>query len=235
MVLDEQNVQYFQNKISDCKIFEILENTFKLFDNDFILTTSFGYSGIVLIHHAIQLMPSIPVYFIDTGYHFEETLKFSRKLREERQLNLQIIRPKLSKTELSDRFEGEPYLKNPDSCCYHNKVQPLLEIIHDKSVWISGIRRDQSSSRANIDLITRDKKGFLKLSPLYNWSKSRVWKYIRQNNLPYHPLHDQHYPSIGCEPCTEKVLGHKDEREGRWPFSNKNECGIHQLSTPKST
>jgi phosphoadenosine phosphosulfate reductase len=234
MVLNEQNVQYFRNQISDCNISGILENTFKLFDEDFILTTSFGYSGIVLIHHAIQIMPSIPIYFIDTGYHFEETLQFSRKIREEWQLNLQTLRPELSQKELYNLFQGEPYIKNPDSCCYYNKVQPLLEIIHEKSVWISGIRRDQSPSRANIDLINLDKNGFLKISPLYNWTRNQVWEYIYKNNLPYHPLHDHHYPSIGCKPCTKKVFGNRDEREGRWPFSNKNECGMHELSTSKN-
>lgn len=228
MEYTDQQLHRLSDQLAGESVEMILEWTFDTFGKDVAMTTSFGYSGLVLLHQALQLYPNLPLYFIDTGFHFEETLQFSEQLQEKWNLNLHIVKPEISQKELKRRLGDKPYENNPDLCCNYNKVEPLLKVINDKSAWLSGIRRDQSSSRANIEIVERDRWGTIKVSPLYDWTREQAWEYIRAHDIPYHPLHDEDYFSIGCEPCTAPVNGNGQERDGRWPSSGKMECGLHQ-------
>lgn len=236
-----ENKQYIKNGKIDKKflaesnkrlynedIYTILKWTKEVFgSNDVAMTTAFGYSGLVLLHHVRDIIPDIKIYFINTGFHFQETLDFCNNISSEWNLNLEILKPEVSKKELEAKLGSTPYDENPDLCCHYCKVEPLLRILKKHNAWLSGIRCDQSVTRAGIEVIELDGRGKIKISPMAHWTKDETWNYIRRYKLSYHPLHDKGYPSVGCEPCTFPVSDGGDERDGRWPFMQKLECGIH--------
>lgn len=207
---------------------DILKWTVENFTEDCGIITAFGYSGLVLLHQLKRIYPDIPVYFINTGFHFQETIELAEKLRQEWQINLSVLNPKISRKELELSLGPEPF-KNPDQCCRINKTEPFEEIAQTKKVWISALRRDQSITRKDIDIVTKDPRGFLKIHPLCYFTSAEIWDYIRINEIPYSKLHDKNYLSIGCYPCTAPVKNNMHEREGRWPALTKLECGLHLL------
>lgn len=227
-VIDKKFLAEANKNLSNEEINTILKWTKETFGKDDVaMTTAFGYSGLVLLHHVLDIMPDLNVYFIDTGFHFQETLDFCEKITDEWNLNLEIIKPDITNQELIKKLGPRPYKENPDLCCHYCKVEPLLRILKKHTAWLSGIRRDQSITRAGIEVIDLDGRGKIKISPMAHWTKKQTWNYIKDFELPYHPLHDEGYPSIGCEPCTMPVGKGGDERDGRWPFMQKLECGIH--------
>ncbi len=197
------------------------------FGDGLAMTTAFGYSGIVLMSFVKDTIPELPIYFIDTRFHFEETLKLAAKIKKEWKLNIINISTHYSEEELEKILGKEAYRTNSDLCCHYRKVEPLLRILKTKTAWLSSIRKDQSRTRAGIEVIEIDGRGTVKINPLYNWTKDQTWMYIRKYDLPYNPLHDQYYPSIGCKPCTAPIDKGGDERDGRWKGMQKLECGIH--------
>jgi phosphoadenosine phosphosulfate reductase len=206
---------------------EIIRWTHENFKDSIAMTTAFGYSGVALIDMVIKIIPDIKLYFIDTGYHFRETLDVSYRLEEFWNIEVTRVKPTLSKDKVIELIGEKPYLVNADLCCHYNKVEPLLTFIHKYDVWMSGIRRDQSNTRESIQPVEMDGRGVIKVSPMYNWTRAKTWKYIRDNKIPYNPLHDEGYPSIGCYPCTKPVEEGGNERDGRWRLMQKMECGIH--------
>ena len=220
--LAEENV-----RLATADVMTILEWSLDTFQDDIGMTTAFGTSGLVLLHHALQIMPDIKIFFIDTGFHFRETLEFSERISNEWNLNLEVVESMTSLEEVVKKVGAEPWRVNADLCCHYRKVEPLLRFIHTRKAWLHGLRKDQSIMRAAMEVIELDGRGVLKISPLIMWTGEHVWDYIHKHNIPYHPLHDQNYPSIGCEPCTLPVEKGGSERDGRWPFMQKMECGIH--------
>jgi len=227
MVLDYKFLAEANKKYSNADVDTILRWTKDNFGDTFAFTTAFGYSGIAILHHALKIMPDIKIYFIDTGYHFKESLEFCKYMTKKWNLNLEIIKPDITKKELEKKIGKEPYKINADLCCHYCKVEPLLRVLHKHSAWLSGIRRDQSVTRGGIEVIDIDGRGVLKICPMAKWTREQTWDYIKKHNLPYHPLHDKGYQSIGCKPCTKPVEAGGDERDGRWPDMQKLECGIH--------
>ncbi|MFX1248858.1 MAG: phosphoadenylyl-sulfate reductase [Promethearchaeota archaeon] len=205
----------------------IVKLAYEEFKDQMAVTTAFGYSGIILLSIIKKYAPEIEIFFIDTRFHFEETLKLRDKLLKEWKLNIKTIQPSFTESELENLIGKEPYKTNPDICCHYRKVEPLLRILRSKQVWLSAIRRDQSITRAEIESIEIDQRGVIKINPLYKWTRDDAWMYIRKYNLPYNLLHDQYYYSIGCKPCTSPVDEGGDERDGRWKDFMKLECGIH--------
>ena len=224
---DRQMLADANRRLSHADVPTILGWAKKTFGADLSMTTAFGYSGIVLLDHVLKIMPNIRLYFIDTGFHFPETLEFCYRLRELWNLNLEIVRPRTTKEELYANVGKEPYKANADLCCVYCKTEPLLRFIHKHAAWLSGLRRDQSGARSEIEVIELDGRGVIKICPLARWTREQTWAYLREHRLPYHPLHDQGYPSIGCAPCTAPNPNGASERDGRWPFMQKLECGIH--------
>ena len=202
---------------------QVLKLALGHFKDDIAMTTAFGASGMVLLHHLLPLKPDIKIHFLDTGYHFTETLEFAERLRSNWNLNLEIKRP----TALDNVMGKRPFEVDPDRCCQINKVEPLLSIVYQQSAWISAIRRDQSVSRQHLDVVEIDRRGTIKVSPLINWTSRDIWQYINDHDIPVHPLYEKGFPSIGCEPCTSRVAQSGQERDGRWKNSSKVECGIH--------
>jgi phosphoadenosine phosphosulfate reductase len=193
------------------------------------ITSSFQAEDVVVLHMALQLQPRIPVLFLETGYHFPETLAYRDRIASEWNLNLVNIEPEQSVAEQESQF-GILYQSAPDRCCGLRKVEPLFRALGDYTTWITGLRRQQSKSRANLqphELFTLPTGHILaKLSPLAEWTARDVWHYAEQHSIALLPLYDQGYTSIGCAPCTSLPFDSNDPRSGRWS-GRKLECGIH--------
>ena len=143
-------------------------------------------------------------------------------------IEVELKKPELSVEEYEAQNNGPVYKERPDQCCFDRKIRLLRPALDGKHAWASAIRRDQSPDRAQAPIVAWDEKfQLVKVSPLANWTKGQVWKFITDNDIPYNPLHDQGYPSIGCQPCTRAILLGEDERAGRWSGFAKTECGLH--------
>lgn len=200
---------------------------FKSLGKKIFATSSFQTHSIPLLHIISEIDRSIPIYFTNTGFLFPETLAFKDQLAE--MFGLQIIAlpspiPKIQQLNEKGHFY---YTSDPDYCCFLNKVLPLENILAEYDVWINGIRSDQSAVRRNMQEIMPAPHGCLRYHPLLHWDKKMIFQYIKDHRLPSHPLEKQGYLSIGCVPCTEKVIDPDDERSGRWSGLQKKECGLH--------
>ena len=227
MSYDAKRIAELKREFEKKSVLEIIVRSHEEFGDKLAMTTAFGYSGIVLMSFIKDIIPELSIYFIDTRLHFEETLKLAEKIKKEWKLNIVYISTKYTEEELEELIGKEAYKTNPDLCCQHRKVEPLLRILKTKNAWLSSIRRDQARTRESIDVIEIDGRGTIKINPLHNWTREQTWMYIRKYDLPYNPLHDQYYPSVGCKPCTSPVDKGGDERDGRWRGMPKVECGIH--------
>lgn len=206
------------------------------FHSRFTMATAFGPEGMVLIHMLAGIAPWTPVFNLDTGYQFGETLELREKVKRRYGLEVRMVRPATTVAEYEALNGGPVYKSDPDRCCFERKISLLNQSVAGMHAWASAIRREQSSDRARAAIVGWDKKfGLVKVSPLANWTKAQVWKVITEQDIPYNPLHDQGYPSIGCWPCTRSVLFGDDERAGRWSGSAKTECGLHSISDTRST
>lgn len=190
---------------------------------------SFGAEDVVLVDILQKVSPSTDIFYLDTDFHFKET--YETKDRLESKYGIQFVRvsPKLTTDEQAAQHGEELWKTNPNQCCNIRKVEPLTRILSQYDAWITGIRRDQAPTRANAKKVEYDHKfGLVKFNPIAQWTSDDVWKYIRDNQVLYNPLHDQNFPSIGCEHCTRPVNPGEDPRAGRWSDSEKTECGLHQ-------
>jgi phosphoadenosine phosphosulfate reductase len=192
------------------------------------MATAFGPEGCVIIYYLSLVEPRTHVFNLDTGYQFKETLALRDEIARRYGIEVELKRADTTIEQYEAQHGGPLYKTNPDQCCFDRKVTVLRRAAVGFDAWISGIRRDQSSDRARAPIVGWDKKfGLVKISPLANWTKKDVWKLILDRNIPYNPLHDQGYTSIGCWPCTRAVLFGEDERAGRWSGTAKTECGLH--------
>jgi phosphoadenosine phosphosulfate reductase len=194
----------------------------------FTMATAFGPEGMVLIHMLAEIAPRTPIFNLDTGYQFAETLELREEIRRRYGIEVELKRPDTTVEQYEQQHGGPLYRTNPDKCCFDRKVQVLERAVVGMYAWASAIRRDQSPDRANAPIVGWDKKfSLVKVSPLANWTKKDVWGFIAEHDIPYNPLHDAGYTSIGCWPCTRAVLLGEDERAGRWSGFAKTECGLH--------
>lgn len=192
------------------------------------MATAFGPEGMVIIHLLSQIEPKVPVFNLDTGYQFKETLELRDRVLARYGIDVELRRPETTVEEYERLHGGPLYTTKPDQCCFDRKIKTLQRSAIGMYAWMSGIRRDQSPDRAKAPIVGWDKKfGLVKVSPLANSTKSDVWKQITDEDIPYNPLHDQGYTSIGCFPCTRAVMFGEDERAGRWSGFAKTECGLH--------
>lgn len=199
----------------------------------FTMATAFGPEGMVLIHMLAEIAPRTPIFNLETGYQFAETLELCERVKRRYGIEVSLERPELSVAEYERLHGGPLYKTNPDQCCLDRKLKVLQRAVVGKWAWASAIRRDQSPDRARAPIVGWDKKfSLVKVSPLANWTKQQVWQLITDGDIPYNPLHDQGYTSIGCWPCTRPVLFGEDDRAGRWSGFAKTECGLHSLGDP---
>jgi len=206
---------------------EVVRWAYDSFGDRLCLTCSWQKQSSVLVHLVSELGLGIDIIELDTHLFFKETYETREALVARYGLNL--IRPEIITVAEQHNQEG-PNLweSDPDRCCHIRKVEPLIRVLDPYDAWISGIRRDQSPSRANARKVERSERyGVWKIQPLADWDEDRVWSYIVANDIPYNPLHDAGYRSIGCIPCTRPIRPDEEERAGRWAGSDKLECGIH--------
>ncbi|MFD2516788.1 phosphoadenylyl-sulfate reductase [Salinimicrobium flavum] len=220
-IFTEHEITLLNKKYKDLTLDERIRELYNDFSQDEImLTSSFAATSAFLLKLFSDIKRDQPVYFIDTGYHFEETLKYKGELSE--RYGLQVISVSAIKEEHDFTTADETWKKNPDFCCYINKVKPLDRIKSKYNVWVSGLMEWQSDHRASLDIFEH-RGEILKFYPLLDVSKEERDNFIKEHDLPYHPLVAKGYNSIGCTHCT--VAG--DARNGRWNNNPKTECGLH--------
>jgi len=196
---------------------------------DACVTSSFQAEDVVVLHMVREILPEIPVIFLETGYHFPETLAYRDRIAAEWNLNLVNVQAERTVAQQEAEF-GILNQTAPDRCCALRKVEPLFRALAGYRVWVTGLRRQQSKSRANLhpeETFTLPTGHTLaKLSPLAEWTTRDVWQYAAANRIPLLPLYELGYTSIGCAPCTSLPIDPNDPRSGRWS-GQKLECGIH--------
>lgn len=213
---------------------EILRWAVERFAPRFTMATAFGPEGMVILHMLAEIAPDTPIFNLDTGYQFPETLELRERVKQRYGMEVEYKRPELTVEQYEQLHGGPLYKTRPDQCCAERKIRVLHAAVRGQHAWASGIRRDQSPDRAKAAIVSWDRKfSLVKVSPLANWSKKDVWKMIVAHDIPYNPLHDQGYTSIGCWPCTRAVMFGEDERAGRWSGFAKTECGLHTLDDEK--
>ena len=208
----------------------VLEWAYQTFsDEDIVYASSFGAEAIVLIDLISQVKPDASIVFLDTDLHFPETYEVINRIEERfKDLKIEKRKPALTLDEQREQYGSALWKREPNKCCEIRKVIPLREVLLSKGAWISGLRREQSPTRAKTNFFNEDKKfENIKICPLIHWTHDEVWSHIHNKKLPFNRLHEQGYPSIGCFPCTQAVSGGGDSREGRWSGTEKTECGLH--------
>jgi phosphoadenosine phosphosulfate reductase len=212
--------------LEDASALEIIRWASATFGDRICLTSSM--SDAALIHLVSKVKPGIDVLFVDTGYHFAETIGTRDAVEAVYPVNVINVTPSRTVAEqerdLGPRLNG----RNPDLCCHLRKVEPLGRALEGYMAWFSGIKRDETSSRKKMRVVDWDRKrGMVKVNPILNWTDQEMDDYIADNGILVNPLHYDDYPSIGCEPCTSPVAPGADPRSGRWAGLGKTECGIH--------
>jgi phosphoadenosine phosphosulfate reductase len=206
----------------------VLTWAIETFGTGLTIGTGLGASGIVLMDLALRINPDVDIFYIDTGYFFPETLQLIRRLEHHYQRSLRRVVTDLTIAQQEKRFGPALHTNDPNLCCQLRKVAPLKQALAGKTAWATALRQDQSSTRKNIGMVHwNERYQVVKLSPLAQWTEADIWHYIHDKKLPYNTLHDQHYPSIGCWPCTRPVNEGDDLRAGRWQGTEKKECGLH--------
>jgi len=206
---------------------DIIEWAVATFRNRFCVTSSM--SDAVLSHLAAKVAPGVDVVFLDTGYHFAETIGTRDAVEATMPVNLINITPVQSVAEQDATYGKDLYKTDPDLCCNLRKVQPLATSLAGYDAWATGLRRAETHNRVIAPVVGWDaRKGKVKVSPLARWSDDDIQQYIAENHVLVNPLVYDGYPSIGCAPCTRRVAPGDDPRSGRWAGTNKTECGIHR-------
>ena len=210
---------------------DVLGWAFQHFEQEVALASGFGAEGMVLIDMAWRLRGDFQLFTLDTGFLFAETYALMKQVEERYGVRIERCGSELSPEAQERTYGAALWTRQPDQCCALRKVEPLTKKLAGLKAWIAAVRRDQTSARADTPKVGWDGKfGLVKVSPLADWTWERVWQYIRSHDVPYNPLHDQNYPSIGCTHCTRPVKPGEDLRAGRWSGFQKTECGLHSRS-----
>lgn len=207
---------------------ETLGWAFGLFNERVTIATGFGAEGAVLIDMAVRINPKPDVFFLDTGFLFPETYELRRRIED--RYGIEIRRYASALTPGGQEAEYGPALwaRDPDLCCRIRKLEPLKDALAGRAAWVTAIRREQTPERRSALVVEWDYRWrVVKINPLARWTRQEVWDYIRANRVPYNPLHERGYPSIGCTHCTRAVADGEPERAGRWAGLAKKECGLH--------
>ncbi len=206
---------------------EIVAWAAETFGGRFCVTSSFADA--VLVHVVSRVIPGVDVVFLDTGLHFAETLDVRDRVQRDLAVNVRSVRPELTVGRQDAEYGPRLFERDPDSCCGLRKVEPLANALEPYEAWATGLRRDESPSRAGTKVVDFDaNRGMVKVAPIAAWTQSDVDAYIARHNVPVNDLIRQGYASVGCWPCTRRTAPGEDPRAGRWPLFDKVECGIHQ-------
>lgn len=190
-------------------------------------TSSFQTHSLVMLHILSKIDSTIPVFFMNTGYHFPETVAFKDQIAEQFGINVLEVKSAVPRYMQKDAYGRLLFTSDPDHCCYINKTAPTEELLRTYDIWVNGVRADQSAVRKAMKDEQPAPFNTMRFHPMLDWSMKQIYAYIREHNLPRHPLDSKGYMSIGCEPCTRKLDPEMQEREARWYGMNKVECGLH--------
>jgi phosphoadenosine phosphosulfate reductase len=213
-------------EFEDRHALDIIQWAVDEYSPDIAVTSSFGADSAVMLHLAATVSPDIRVISLNTGFLFEETLAFRAELEKRLNLNIQEYKPALSAEEFVETH-SEMWKSDPNSCCAFNKQEPMARAKKGLAAWITGVRREQSFTRRQTPYVSADADGLIKICPIADWSAREVHRYLLEHELPYHPLREKGYLSIGCTHCTKQVKPGEDPRSGRWAGFDKTECGLH--------
>jgi phosphoadenosine phosphosulfate reductase len=201
------------------------------------IASAFQAEGTCVIHMATRIKPDVPILFLETGFHFAETLVFKEQLADMFELNVVDLVGDETVESQAERYGPRLYERDPKLCCELNKVIPFDRALRGLDAWITSLRRDSAWTRMNTPIVDQtendDGTWLVKINPMANWSRPQVWRYLKQEGIPHHPLYNLGYSSIGCAPCTRMVFEGEDERAGRWSGIMKTECGIHTSEAEK--
>jgi phosphoadenosine phosphosulfate reductase len=227
-IWEEEKINYFAEKLENESAENIIKWACEAFGDKLAIGCSLGAEDMVIMDMAVKIKKDIPFLFLDTDFHFSDTLLLLEKARQKYNANIVVIKSEYTPEEQEKKFGPQLFFKDPNLCCTLRKVLPMKNALSNYHAWITGIRREQSETRRNAKVVEKDKVfGLIKINPLVRWTYQEVWDYIKRNNVPYNRLHDMGYPSIGCAPCTQPVRPGQDFRAGRWSGTGKTECGLH--------
>lgn len=225
----DDNLEFVSSELERESAEAVLRWALREFGPDLALATGFGAEGCVLIRMLSEIDRNARIFYLDTDLLFPETYELIRVLEARYGVCFEQRATRLSLTAQAARYGERLWERDPDVCCRLRKVEPLREILSGLRAWITAIRRDQTQSRTGARVVERDRKfDLIKINPLAAWSSRDVWRYIKEHDVPYNPLYDLGYRSIGCQPCTTLVQIGENDRAGRWRGSPKTECGLHQ-------
>ena len=208
---------------------QILRWAVETFGDGVCIGTAFGRSGMAMIDMALAIKPDIDIFYIDTGLFFADTYALIDAAQRHYGRTFRRVTPSSTVREQEQVHGDRLWTRQPDRCCQLRKVVPLRRALEGRAAWLTALRRDQSPTRAQSPLVSWDpRRHVVKLSPLVNVTEAEVDRYIEEGCVPYNPLHDQGYPSVGCVPCTQAVSPGEDLRSGRWAGTGKTECGLHR-------
>lgn len=232
---DIERVETAASLLDEAAPEETLRWAFEWFQESVTIATGFGAEGAALIDMAVRINPRADVFFLDTGFLFPETYELRRRLEDRYKIEIRAFKTDITPEQQELKFGAKLWSTDPDLCCRLRKLEPLKHALQGRRAWITAIRQDQTLERSRARVIEWDLQWRLvKINPLVRWNKQQVWEYIARNNVPYNPLHDRGYPSIGCTHCTRPVREGEDERAGRWSGRAKKECGLHSPARPAS-
>jgi len=231
--IDPRELQQISNGFERKTPEDVLRWGIEQFRGSITLACSFGAEDVALVDMIARIDPSVPVFYLDTDYLFDETLEVRDRMAARYGIHPLPVKPLQTIEEQTARHGTDLFARQPDLCCKIRKVEPLRRHLGGFHAWITGIRRDQAPTRASAGLVEWDRIfGLVKLNPMARWTWDDVWSYIHAHDVPYNTLHDRNYPSIGCQPCTRPVLPGEDPRAGRWANFAKKECGLHTEEGP---
>lgn len=232
--MNNSTIDNLNKKFSNTVPTELLSWFLKEYQGKIALASSMGAEDQVLTDMIVKIDPSTKIFTLDTGRLFPETYELIEKTSLRYKINVQVYFPNSEQVEQMVSEKGINLffhsIENRKECCHVRKIEPLKRAFKGLDVWICGLRREQSTTRTNNQLVEWDEaNGLIKLNPLIDWNEQQVWDYIKQNSVPYNVIHDKGFPSIGCQPCTREVFPGEDVRAGRWWWENPEtkECGLH--------
>ena len=236
MLALERQVIELQDQAEGWDLKVLLQWGLSEFGQSLAIAASLGAEDVVLIDQASRLRSEFRVFTLDTDFLFPDTYALIDRIEKRYGIQVERTHSDLTPAQQAARYGEALWASQPDQCCQLRKVEPLKKKLSGLSAWVTGVRRDQAPTRAGTRKLEWDAKfGLVKLNPIADWNWEQVWEYIRANNVPYNPLHDQNYPSIGCTHCTRPVRPDEDPRAGSWSGFNKIECGLHVKDPLSST
>jgi phosphoadenosine phosphosulfate reductase len=214
---------------------QVLRWAFDKFGGNVAISSAFGAEGMTLIDMASRIRPDFRLFTVDTEFLFPETYNLMDQIEDRYGIRIEKLYSLLSPREQEHQHGPALWSRDPDRCCELRKVEPLRRKLAELDAWITSIRRDQTSFRAAAGKIEWDTKfGLIKINPIADWSSKQVWRYLHDHKVPYNPLHDRNFPSIGCTHCTRAIRAGEDPRAGRWSDFAKTECGLHVIEPAPS-